>query len=290
MKAGAKVTARVDRAPRSDPPGALGHAHPALRPAEAPRQARPAEGSKVEDDWLRFDFGNSSPVDADKLAAIEHEVAERIAAAEPIQWKFVPLAEARAAGAMMLFGEKYPDPRPHGQRWASSAANCAAARTWTNTGEVRALEIVGEEGVAAGTRRITALTGAKAIEHLRKNEPALGRNGESLGVGIADVPDRHETSRPLRSRPEKSHRQRRQAARGAAAVRQSHKAKPRCSRRKSKPRCATRLACSTSRRSTRRSVWPRCTPRLQTFKRQLASRAAAGEFVGRYPACPSRER
>ena len=67
------------------------------------------QGSKVDDDWLRFDFANPSAVDRETLAKIEDEVNSRVLAAEPVGWKRLPIAEARQAGAMMLFGEKYPD-------------------------------------------------------------------------------------------------------------------------------------------------------------------------------------
>jgi alanyl-tRNA synthetase len=136
---------------------------------------------------LRFDFGNPSPVEIEKLAAIEHDVAERVAAAEPIQWKFVPLAEARAAGAMMLFGEKYPDPARMVTMAAFSRELCGGTHL-ENTAEVEALEIVAEEGVAAGTRRITALTGVKAKEHIAKTQSALAQMASALGVSPANVP------------------------------------------------------------------------------------------------------
>src|SRR5205807_5231980 len=100
------------------------------------------------------------------------DVAERIGAAEPIQWRFVPLAEARSAGAMMLFGEKYPDPARMVSMGGFSRELCGGTHL-QNTSQVRALEIVAEEGVAAGTRRLTALTGAKAAEHLEKTKAAL---------------------------------------------------------------------------------------------------------------------
>jgi len=54
-------------------------------------------------------FANPSAVDRETLAKIEDEVNQRILAAEPVAWKLLPIAEARQAGAMMLFGEKYPD-------------------------------------------------------------------------------------------------------------------------------------------------------------------------------------
>ncbi len=188
MKAGAKVTARVDQQRRQG----IRRAHSATHILHFALQKTLGKdahqmGSKVEEDWLRFDFGNSSPVDADKLAVIEHDVANRIAAAEPIEWRFVPLAEARAAGAMMLFGEKYPDPARMVSMGNFSRELCGGTHL-TNTSEVGALEIVAEEGVAAGTRRITALTGAKAAEHFEKTKSALADMAKSLGVALADVP------------------------------------------------------------------------------------------------------
>src|SRR6185436_18409522 len=68
------------------------------------------QGSKVDEDWLRFDFTNLSPVSGEQLAAIGADVAERVKAAEVVKWETLPLADARKQGAMMLFGEKYPDP------------------------------------------------------------------------------------------------------------------------------------------------------------------------------------
>jgi alanyl-tRNA synthetase len=188
MKAGAKVTARVDQQRRQG----IRRAHSATHILHFALQKTLGKdahqmGSKVEEDWLRFDFGSSSPVDTDKLAVIEHDVADRIAAAEPIDWRFVQLTEARAAGAMMLFGEKYPDPARMVSMGGFSRELCGGTHL-ANTSEVGALEIVAEEGVAAGTRRITALTGAKAAEHLKKTKTALADMAKSLGVGLADVP------------------------------------------------------------------------------------------------------
>jgi alanyl-tRNA synthetase len=121
------------------------------------------------------------------LAAIERDVAERVAAAEPISWKFVPLTEARAAGAMMLFGEKYPDPARLVSMGQFSRELCGGTHL-ANTREVERLEIIAEEGVAAGTRRITALTGAKAQEHLAHTQSALAEAARHLQVNVADLP------------------------------------------------------------------------------------------------------
>jgi len=188
MKAGSKVTARVDRERRQ----AIRRAHSAthiLHHALQKHLGKDAHqmGSKVEEDWLRFDFGNPAPIETEKLAAIEHDVAKHVAAAEPIQWKFVPLAEARAAGAMMLFGEKYPDPARMVSMGSFSRELCGGTHL-DNTAEVGTLEIIAEEGIAAGTRRITALTGAKAEQHLTHTHAALSEIAQKLGVSLPDVP------------------------------------------------------------------------------------------------------
>ncbi|MDX1946359.1 MAG: alanine--tRNA ligase [Pirellulaceae bacterium] len=187
MKAGAKVMARVDKDRRQG----IRRAHSATHILQYALQKNLGKethqmGSKVEEDWLRFDFGNPAPVEADKLAAIERDVAERVAAGEPINWKFVPLSEARAAGAMMLFGEKYPDPARMVSMGTFSRELCGGTHL-DNTGEVSALEIISEEGVAAGTRRITALTGAKAQEHISQTQQALTDIALALNVGLAEV-------------------------------------------------------------------------------------------------------
>jgi alanyl-tRNA synthetase len=188
MKAGAKVAARVDEKRRQG----IRRAHSATHILHHALQrvlGKDAHqmGSKVEEDWLRFDFGNPSPVEAEQLVQIERDVAEKVAAAEPIAAKFVPLAEARTAGAMMLFGEKYPDPARMVSMGSFSRELCGGTHL-TSTGDVGALEIIAEEGVAAGTRRITALTGAKAQEHIAQTQAALSEMALKLGVGLTEVP------------------------------------------------------------------------------------------------------
>ena len=115
MRAGATVTAHVDAAHRA----AIRRAHSAthlLHYALQKNLGRHAQqqGSKVDQDWLRFDFTNLSAVGDDQLLQVEQDVKERIQAAQPVRWDYVPLAEAREKGAMMLFGEKYPDPSAPG--------------------------------------------------------------------------------------------------------------------------------------------------------------------------------
>ena len=88
----------------------------------------------------------------------------------------MPLAEARKAGAMMLFGEKYPDVVRMVSMGEFSKELCGGTHL-DNTGQVGLFKIIGEESVAAGTRRITALTGPAALEHVRRTQTAAGRDG-----------------------------------------------------------------------------------------------------------------
>lgn len=146
------------------------------------------QGSKVDEDWLRFDFTNLEPVGAKILATIESDVHDRVAAKDAIKWETLPLAEARAAGAMMLFGEKYPDPVRMVSMGEFSKELCGGTHL-TNTHQVDQFEILGEEGVSAGTRRVIAVTGKRAAEHREQMLSALQESGKLLGVTATQVPD-----------------------------------------------------------------------------------------------------
>ena len=143
------------------------------------------QGSKVDADWLRFDFTNLSAVEAQQLEVITKDVEACIASADPVKWETLPLADARQQGAMMLFGEKYPDPvRMVSMGPASSAYSkelCGGTHL-SNTSEVGTFELMSEEGVSAGTRRITALTGKRAVENRTQTESALAATAQALGV------------------------------------------------------------------------------------------------------------
>jgi alanyl-tRNA synthetase len=89
---------------------------------------------------------------------------------------------------MMLFGEKYPDPVRMVSMGQFSKELCGGTHL-TNTREVAHFEIVSEEGVSAGTRRITALTGAKAAQRVRLMEAALSEAAKLLGVSPREVPE-----------------------------------------------------------------------------------------------------
>jgi alanyl-tRNA synthetase len=138
-------------------------------------------GSKVEPDRLRFDFSNPEAVGKERLNRIEDTVNERILQAEPISWTVMPLAEAKKLGAMALFGEKYPESVRVVSMGTFSRELCGGTHL-DNVGQVGLFKIIGEESVAAGTRRITALTGKAALAFIRDEENALAEVASVLKV------------------------------------------------------------------------------------------------------------
>jgi alanyl-tRNA synthetase len=147
------------------------------------------QGSKVDRDWLRFDFSNPSAVSHEQAAAIEKEVNELVAGGAKIAWRTMPLAQARQTGAMMLFGEKYPDIVRMVSIGDYSKELCGGTHL-DNSAQVGLFKIVAEEGKAAGTRRITALTGQAALEEVRKHERALAETAALLKVPPSEVSSR----------------------------------------------------------------------------------------------------
>lgn len=144
------------------------------------------QGSKVDRDVLRFDFTNLEPIPTSALTEIEETVNQRVAAAEPITWEIVPLQQAREAGAMMLFGEKYPDPVRMVTMGDFSRELCGGTHLG-NTVDVLAFEIVTEEGVSAGTRRVMAFTGTKAEENAERTRAVVATAAETLGIAPSQL-------------------------------------------------------------------------------------------------------
>jgi alanyl-tRNA synthetase len=193
IELGATVTARADAARRQG----IRRAHSAthlLHYALQKHLGKHAlqQGSKVDDDLLRFDFANPSAVTAEELIRIEDEVNAKVLAGEPIDHKNMPLADARKAGATMLFGEKYPDLVRMVSVGDFSKELCGGTHL-DNTGRIGVFKIIGEESVAAGTRRITALTGRAALENIRHAQAIVSRVAAVLKVPVDEVPERVET-------------------------------------------------------------------------------------------------
>lgn len=123
------------------------------------------KGSFVSDEVLRFDFAHFAKVEPKQLRAVERIVAARIRACIPLQeYREVPIDEAREMGAMALFGEKYGD-HVRVIRFGSSTEFCGGTHV-ASTGVIGTLRITSESSVAAGVRRIEAVTGAAAENYL----------------------------------------------------------------------------------------------------------------------------
>ncbi|MFN2563827.1 MAG: alanine--tRNA ligase [Gemmatimonadaceae bacterium] len=158
--------------------------HAALRQVlgEAVHQA----GSLVAPDRLRFDFTHHGPVAPDRLAEIEERVNQWIWRSVPVTTEELPFAEARARGAMALFGEKYGDVVRVVSVAGISMELCGGTHV-RNTAQIGLFKIVAETGVAAGVRRIEAATGPGAFAVLRDRERVVARVAELLKTPVDNV-------------------------------------------------------------------------------------------------------
>ncbi len=188
LKQGATVQAKVDISRRD----AIRRAHSAthlLHHALQKTLGRHAQqqGSKVDADWLRFDYSNQESPDEATLGSIENIVNDCVRLQSPIHWELLPLADARKQGAMMLFGEKYPDPVRMVSMGDYSKELCGGTHL-DATSQVEAFELVSDESVSAGTRRVIALTGARAIQHREHVQRLVVEASTLLGCDIRELP------------------------------------------------------------------------------------------------------
>lgn len=147
-------------------------------------------GSKVEEDSLRFDFTQPRAISREQLIEIENRINARVAEGATVAAEVMDLEAARKSGATALFGEKYPD-RVRVVSMGDFSRELCGGTHLSNTGQVGLCKIVGEESVAAGTRRITALTGGKALEKVRHDEQMLIELAQLVKAPrIEDLPQR----------------------------------------------------------------------------------------------------
>jgi alanyl-tRNA synthetase len=146
-------------------------------------------GSLVAPDRLRFDFTHHGPVNAERLVEIESIVNREIWRGTPVTTREMAYPDARAAGAMALFGEKYGDVVRVVTVPDFSMELCGGTHV-RNTGQIGLFKIVAETGVAAGVRRIEAVTGPGAYELLRSDGQTLHRIADSLKTTVAGVEHR----------------------------------------------------------------------------------------------------
>ncbi len=132
------------------------------------------KGSLVNSERLRFDFAHNEAVSAAELKAIEQLVNEQVRANTPVATEVCDMEAAKNKGAMALFGEKYGDQvrvLTMGSE-AFSVELCGGTHV-SRTGDIGLLRIVSESGIAAGVRRIEAVTGAAALTYIDQQEKAL---------------------------------------------------------------------------------------------------------------------
>ncbi len=175
-----KVEAQVDAQNRSDI--AANHSathllHAALRHILGKHVMQ--KGSLVEAERLRFDFSHDQALSREQLRDIEALVNQQIRANLPVKAETMPVDQAMAAGAMALFGEKYGDEVRVLSMGEFSKELCGGTHV-RRTGDIGLFKITAETGVAAGVRRIEAVTGRGALQHINDLEDHLARVAELL--------------------------------------------------------------------------------------------------------------
>jgi alanyl-tRNA synthetase len=192
FRTGARVRLRVDRLRRDA--AMLNHSathilHYALR--EILGTGVHQAGSLVAPDRLRFDFSHSGPVSEGDLVTIEEEVNARIRENAGVTTEEMAYDEAIKAGALAFFGDKYGD-RVRVVRMGDFSIELCGGTHVSRTGDVGFFKLEGESGVAAGVRRVEALTGQGAIEAIRRREQILEEIGGRLGARDAGTLERLE--------------------------------------------------------------------------------------------------
>jgi len=142
-------------------------------------------GSLVEAERLRFDFSHFEPVSEEDLRRVEDEVNSRILSEIPVEIEEMGINEAKSMGAMALFGEKYGD-RVRVVKIGDYSMELCGGTHVKSTGKIGQIKILYETGVAAGTRRIEAVTGYYALDYHREREILLKNISDLLKTSPQD--------------------------------------------------------------------------------------------------------
>jgi alanyl-tRNA synthetase len=163
--------------------------HAALRRVVGPQAMQ--KGSLVAPERLRFDFTHDAPLSEAEIRAIEDLANGWIEANAPAQVRQMPFADAIEAGAIAIVEEKYGDEVRVISFGDFSTELCGGTHARA-TGDIGLLKVVSESGIAAGVRRIEALTGIGALDHMREQERTLRQLGELLKAPVGELPARIE--------------------------------------------------------------------------------------------------
>ncbi|MFM2209709.1 MAG: alanine--tRNA ligase, partial [Pseudomonadota bacterium] len=189
LRVGDAVTAQVDTAARAATMRnhSVTHLmHKALREVLGAHVQQ--KGSLVDPDKTRFDFAHNAPVTEADIREIERRVNDEILANASTQARVMDIESAKATGAMMLFGEKYGE-SVRVLDIGSSRELCGGTHVKA-TGDIGVFKIVAESGVAAGVRRIEAVTGANALAYLQQLEATVAQAAGALKAPAAELQSR----------------------------------------------------------------------------------------------------
>ena len=190
LRVGDQVTAEVDIAQRAAT--ALNHSathllHAALRQVLGDHVGQ--KGSLVEAERLRFDFSHFEPVSREQLSEIERLVNEQIRTNHLVETRIMSLDDAKSAGAMALFGEKY-DEYVRVLRMGDFSTELCGGTHVKALGDIGLFKITMETGIASGVRRIEAVTGARALAWIEADEERLLRLGGLINAGKDELEDK----------------------------------------------------------------------------------------------------
>ena len=186
LRVGDALTARVDLVARKRTMrnhSATHLMHKALREVLGDHVQQ--KGSQVDPDKTRFDFVHNQPLTDDEIRRVENIVNAEILDNVDCEHRVMPIADAQKLGAMMLFGEKYGD-EVRVIDIGSSRELCGGTHV-RRTGDIGVFTVVAEGGVAAGVRRVEAITGDVALAYMQGMETALGGIAGTLKVQPGDV-------------------------------------------------------------------------------------------------------
>ncbi|QIQ22448.1 alanine--tRNA ligase [Zophobihabitans entericus] len=147
------------------------------------------KGSLVNANYLRFDFSHSEPVTASQIVEIENLVNQQVRRNLPVEIEIMAIEAAKSKGAMALFGEKYEDQVRVLTMGDFSIELCGGTHV-NRTGDIGLFRISSESGIAAGVRRIEAVTGQVALNHVHQDLQQLNQIGQLVKADKASSVDR----------------------------------------------------------------------------------------------------